>query len=147
MSRLQNKVAVITGGTSGIGLAAVQRCQIASKCAPLFAAKNGSDSLLVQLLTRRDDACLEEIDFCTPIHLSLHELEFGDLTFGLTVRPWMDDRGLNGVAIRDDALGERAEWTVDRGGDPWIEIVGLLLAHDLLETIDQVAEHRARSWP
>ena len=46
---------------------------------------------------------------------------------------------MNGVAIRDDALGERAEWTGDRGGDPWIEVGGLLLAHDFVETIDQVA--------
>src|ERR1700739_2537254 len=86
-----------------------------------------------------DDACLEQIDFCTPIHLTLHQLELCDLTFGLTVRPWLDDRGLNGVAIRDDALGERAERTCDRGDDPWIEVGGLLLAHDFVETIDQVA--------
>ena len=43
--------------------------------------------------------------------MTLHQLELCDLTFGLTVRPWLDDRGLNGVAICDDALGERAEWT------------------------------------
>jgi hypothetical protein len=64
----------------------------------------------------------EQIDFCTPIHLTFHQLELCDLTFGLTVRPWLDDRGLNGVVIRDDALSERAKWTVDRGGDPWIEV-------------------------
>jgi hypothetical protein len=62
-------------------------------------------------------------------------LGFVDLTFGLTVRPWLDDRGLNGVAIRDGALGERAERM--SGNDPWIEVGGLLLAHDFVETIDQ----------
>src|ERR1700733_2340396 len=86
-----------------------------------------------------DDACLEQIDFCTPIHLTLHQLELCDLTFGLTVRPWLDDRGLTGVAIRGDALGERAERTCDRGADPWIEVRGLLLAHHFVETIHQVS--------
>src|SRR5882672_396092 len=56
----------------------------------------------------------------------------------------MEDRGFDGVTIRDDALGERTEWTVDRCGDPLAEVGGLLLAHDFVEAIDQVAGHQQR---
>ena len=34
-----------------------------------------------------DETRLEQIDFCTPIHLTLHQFELRDLAFGLTIRP------------------------------------------------------------
>jgi hypothetical protein len=56
----------------------------------------------------------------------------------------MEHGGSNGVTIRDDNLGERTDWTVDRCGDPLAEVGGLLLAYDFVETIDQVAGHEQR---
>ena len=38
-------------------------------------------------LTCADEAGPKKIDLCAPIHLALDELEFGDLAFGLAVRP------------------------------------------------------------
>jgi hypothetical protein len=39
---------------------------------------------------RADQSCLKEIDLCPAVHLSLDELELGDLAFGLAVRPRLD---------------------------------------------------------
>lgn len=53
-----------------------------------------------------DEASLKKIDLCAPVHLASDELEFGDLTLGLAVRP----QGRNGRAHRRfipcDSVGE-----------------------------------------
>ena len=48
------------------------------------ALERGSDSLLVMFdLSNGNDAGLEEVDLSATVHLAFHELEFGDLAFGL----------------------------------------------------------------
>jgi|SoiMetStandDraft_5_1073268.scaffolds.fasta_scaffold157706_2 hypothetical protein len=48
----------------------------------------GSDAMLVvSVLSGADDTGLEEIKLPAAVHLAFHELELGDLTFGLAVRP------------------------------------------------------------
>ena len=48
----------------------------------------GSDAdLMVSGIGKADDAGLQEIDLAPAVHLALDELELGDLSLGLTVRP------------------------------------------------------------
>jgi hypothetical protein len=65
---------------SVIRAAASQRCYSAWKI--------GSGAVLVTPeLTGTDDASFEQIEISTAVHLALHKLELGDLTFRLAVRP------------------------------------------------------------
>lgn len=79
--------------------------------------------------------------FLTSIHLTLHCFTSLSCVICLRSDRWtmLDDHGLNGIAICDDAPGKRAEWTVERGGDLRIEVGSLLVAHHFVERIDQVA--------
>lgn len=49
---------------------------------------------------------LEQVNFPSAVHLSLHELEFGDLPLGLAVGPGRNDRGGDSGAVFDHAIGE-----------------------------------------
>ena len=53
-----------------------------------------------------DDACLKQIKFPAAVHLTLYELELGDLAFSLAVRPLggygiLDCRSVSDNAIRE----------------------------------------------
>lgn len=72
-----------------------RRCQSAFKF--------GSDSLLVQVFRVHssgvDESGFKQVEFGAAIHLPLHELELGDLAFGLTVRPGLHEGSADSVAI------------------------------------------------
>ena len=67
---------------------------------------------------RADQSCLKEIDLCSAVHLSLDELEPGDLAFGLAVRPRLDQGSMNRGDIFGDPRSEGAEQAVACGGNP-----------------------------
>jgi ATP-dependent DNA ligase len=46
------------------------------------------------------------LEFSATVHLSFYELEFRDLTFGLTVGPRQVDCGVDGGLVLDDSVGE-----------------------------------------
>ena len=75
------------------------RCQSASEI--------GSDALLMTIGSRgADDARLQQIEFSSPIHLTLDQLEFADLAFGLAVGPTRRDCGAHGGFVFCDAVRE-----------------------------------------
>ena len=48
----------------------------------------GSDAILVQSRSRgADETGVKQVQLGTPVHLTLNELEFGDLALGLSVGP------------------------------------------------------------
>ena len=50
------------------------------------AFKRGSDAILLTMSSRRaDEPCLQKVDFGAPVHLTLDQLEFCDLAFGLSI--------------------------------------------------------------
>jgi hypothetical protein len=75
---------------------------------PCYSACNfGSDAILVVSgLTGTGDTGLEEVEVSSAVHLALHELELGDLTFRLTIRPRRCDGGADGGLVFDDTIGE-----------------------------------------
>ena len=62
-----------------------------------------------------DDECLEQIEFSSSVHLAFDELELGDLTLGLAVRPTRRDRGADRGFVLRDAVHECC--TSDEGHD------------------------------
>jgi hypothetical protein len=56
---------------------------------------------------RTDQASLEEINLRPAVPLAFDELELGDLTFRLSIRPRQSDRGADRSFILGDAAGER----------------------------------------
>lgn len=97
----------------------------------------GSDSISVQV--EIDEARTEKVELCTAVHLSLDELELGDLTFGLTVRPWFGQGGFDRFAVRGDAGRERGELALSSRADPGGEIPGRSRAQHGLEAPQQRA--------
>ena len=59
-----------------------------------------------------DEARPEEIEASSAIHLPLDQLELGDLTFVLSVRPWLGQGRLHRSLIGSDALPERGQQAV-----------------------------------
>ena len=68
---------------------------------PLSVSKRGSDAILMKLACA-DQSRFEQIDLCPALHHALDELELVDLTFCLTVRPWLDNGGTDGL-VRGNA--------------------------------------------
>ena len=62
-----------------------------SRCSP---AKVG--------LRWHNEAGTEQIKPSAAIHLALHQLEFGDLAFRLSIGPGLTDSGGNGLFVSDD---------------------------------------------
>ena len=62
---------------------------------------------------------MKQIDFPAAIHLTSDELEAGDLTFSLSVRPRQSDCRSNRRFILGDAAGERGNETGAGALDPW----------------------------
>jgi hypothetical protein len=61
---------------------------------------------MMSTLAGADDAGLEQIELAATIHLALDELEFGNLSLGLAVRPRRRDRRADSRLVFDDAVGE-----------------------------------------
>ena len=77
--------------------------------------KIGSDALLMTIGSRgADDARLQQIEFSSPIHLTLDQLELADLAFGLVVGPTQRDCGAHGGSVLRDAICE-----FQRRGSSW----------------------------
>jgi hypothetical protein len=53
-----------------------------------------------------DHTGLEDVEFSPAIHLALYELEFGSMTFCLTVRPGRCDCSTDGGFVFGYAIGE-----------------------------------------
>lgn len=53
-----------------------------------------------------DQSRLQQIELRAPIHLSLYELQACDLSFGLPVGPWRDDRIPDGGHVLFDPVGK-----------------------------------------
>src|SRR5260370_17871669 len=70
---------------------------------------------------RADDARLEQIEFSSPVHLALDQLELADLTLGLAVRPTRRDRGAHRGFVLRDAVRECRDETRLSALDPRIE--------------------------
>jgi transposase len=72
-----------------------------SKAECKYARNIGSDAILVMAIGRRgaDHAGLEEVDFTSAVHLTFHELELSDLSFGLAVGPGRGDRRTDGRLV------------------------------------------------
>jgi hypothetical protein len=51
-------------------------------------------------------ASAQQIEFGSAVHLVLHEFEFGDLPFGLAVRPRLDQRRHHRGKIGPDAVAK-----------------------------------------
>ena len=99
------------------------------------ACKLGSDSISVQV--EIDEASTEKVELCAAVHLSLDELELGDLPFGLTVRPGFGECGLDRVVVGGDAGRERGDMALSSGIDPGGEIFVRLRAQHGLEASQQ----------
>ena len=61
---------------------------------------------------------MKEIDLCSAVHLSLDELELGDLAFGLAVRPRLDQGSMDRGDVFGDPRSEGADQAVACGGNP-----------------------------
>jgi hypothetical protein len=68
-----------------------------------------------------NDPSLKQIELPASIHLSFYELELGDLSLGLAVRPGRGDRSGDGRSILEDAIGERRDEAGFRPLQPWID--------------------------
>jgi hypothetical protein len=53
-----------------------------------------------------DQAGLKQVELGAPVHLTLDELELGDLAFSLSVGPRRRDCGVDGGPVPGDAVGE-----------------------------------------
>src|SRR3546814_19460193 len=56
-----------------------------------------------------EEAGSEQIELCAAVHLALHELQPGDLPFGLSVRPRLGQGRAAGGSIGGDAFPERTD--------------------------------------
>jgi hypothetical protein len=58
---------------------------------------------------RADQTSLEKINLGPAVHLAFDELELGDLTFCLAIRPRQADSGADRNFVFGDAAGERSD--------------------------------------
>src|SRR3546814_1678532 len=95
----------LSGADSPRGSASWLQARV-SDCQTAF--KAGSDSLFVHLgsVSWSEEAGSEQIELCAAVHLALHELQPGDLPFGLSVRPRLGQGRAAGGSIGGDARSE-----------------------------------------
>ena len=72
-----------------------------------------------------DDARLEEIEFSSPVHLTLDQLELADLPFGLAVGPTRGERGAHRCFVLRDAVRQRGNEAGLGVLDPGLDFVDL----------------------
>src|SRR3546814_4140649 len=88
--------------------------------------------------SRADSADLKQVDLGAAIHLALHQLEPGDLTFGLSVGPGRYNRRAHGGTVTNDAVGEGSDEARLGLLDPGIQVASGLPADDDMEAGDEV---------
>src|SRR3546814_2056451 len=88
--------------------------------------------------SRADSADLKQVDLGAAIHLALHQLEPGDLTFGLSVGPGRDNRRAHGGTVTNDAVGEGSDEARLGLLDPGIQVASGLPADDDMAAGDEV---------
>jgi hypothetical protein len=73
-----------------------------------IASNNGADalSMTIEGSCCFDQSGLQQVDLRTSVHLAFHQIQFGDLPSGLTVRPGFNDGGTNGGFVPFDACGK-----------------------------------------
>src|SRR6266566_4824902 len=70
----------------------------------------GSDATLVQPWSYNAyQAGLKQVELGASVHLTLDQLELGDLALGLSVGPRRRDRGVDRSLVLDDAVGKRRD--------------------------------------
>src|SRR3954447_19700653 len=98
------------------------RCQSAPKIDRGSASNFGSDAVWCtgrrELSFHSDQSGLQEVEMASAVHLTLHQLEFRNLAFRLTVRPRQRDRRTNSRLILGNAIDERGHEAVARSGYP-----------------------------
>lgn len=48
----------------------------------------------------------KQVEVGASVNVALHELELGDLTFDLPVRPWFAESCMDGIAVSYNTIGE-----------------------------------------
>ena len=86
-----------------------------------------------------DESGAQEIELGTAEHLPLDQLELGNLAFGLTVRPGLDDRGGHGVLVGPNATSERGQRAGHGSIDPGCQGFALATADHRLKPQGQLA--------
>jgi hypothetical protein len=72
----------------------------------------GSDTTLVQPWSYSAyQTGLKQVELGASVHLTLDQLELGDLALGLSVGPGRRDRCVDGSPVLDDAIGKRRDET------------------------------------
>ena len=81
----------------------------------------------------------QQIDLRASIHLSLHQLQFGDLAFGLPIGPRADDGRRHGTFVGCNAIGEGGHFAHGGIAEPWLEEIGLFGRDQGGEAVEQIA--------
>ena len=93
-----------------------------------------------------EKASAEQVELGAPVHLTLDELELGDLAFGLSVGPRRRDRGVDGGLVLGDAVGEGRDEARACSFEPWVKICVRLLADHRVESGDDLSSfHQERN--
>jgi len=72
--------------------------------------------------TRANQPGLKKINLRSAVHLPLDEFDFGDVAFGLTVGPRLDQRSVDRGDVFGDAYDEGGDQALARCGNPGDEI-------------------------
>src|SRR3546814_20880119 len=80
-----------------------------------------------------EEAGSEQIELCAAVHLALHELQPGDLPFGLSVRPRLGQGRADGGSIGGDAFPARTEQAAGGVLDPRGKAIRSAGPHHLVE--------------
>jgi DNA replication protein DnaC len=107
----------------------------------------GSDATLVQPWSyNADQAGLKQVELGASVHLTLDQLELGDLALGLSVGPRRRDRGVDGSLVLDDTVGKRRDEACACSFQPWVKIYVSLLADHRMESGDDLSSfHQERN--
>src|SRR3546814_9761864 len=89
-----------------------------------------------------EEAGSEQIELCAAVHLALHELQPGDLPFGLSVRPRLGQGRADGGSIGGDAFPERTEQAAGGVLDPRGKVIRSAGPQHLVEALRQIAGRR-----
>jgi hypothetical protein len=91
-------------------------------------------------------AGLKQVELGASVHLTLDQLELGDLALGLSVGPRRRDRGIDGSLVLDDAVGKRRDKACACSFQPWVKIYVSLLAYHRMESGDDLSSfHQERN--
>jgi hypothetical protein len=80
----------------------------------------------------------EQIEVCAAIHLPLNHFEFGDVAFGLSVGPRLDDPSSDGLLIGNDPPGEGREQACGSVFDPFLHGVRCFGSDHQLKAVEEI---------